>query len=51
MKLPTEPPIQWLLGALSPGVKRPGREADHSHRSSAEANNVGATSPPPYTSP
>jgi hypothetical protein len=25
----TEPPIQWVLGALSPGVKRPGREADH----------------------
>jgi hypothetical protein len=28
---PTQPPIQWVSGALSFGVKRPGREADHSH--------------------
>jgi hypothetical protein len=34
--VPTEPPIQWLKGALSLGVKRPGREADHSSPSSAE---------------
>jgi hypothetical protein len=27
---PTQPPIQWVTGALSLGVKRPGREADHS---------------------
>jgi hypothetical protein len=27
---PTQPPIQWEPGALSLGVKRPGREADHS---------------------
>jgi hypothetical protein len=33
---PTQPPIQWVAGALSLGVKRPGREADHSHPSSAE---------------
>jgi hypothetical protein len=33
---PTQPPIQWVLGALSPGIKRPGREADHSPPSSAE---------------
>jgi hypothetical protein len=26
---PTQPPIQWIPGALSLGVKRPGREADH----------------------
>jgi hypothetical protein len=26
---PTQPPIQWVPGALSPGVKRLGREADH----------------------
>jgi len=25
-----QPPAQWVLGALSPGVKRPGREAYHS---------------------
>jgi hypothetical protein len=27
----TQPPIQWVAGALTPGVKRPGREADHPH--------------------
>jgi hypothetical protein len=28
---PNQPPVQWVLGALSPGVKRgPGRDADHS---------------------
>jgi hypothetical protein len=30
------PPIQWVSGALSLGVKRPGRKADHSPPSSAE---------------
>jgi hypothetical protein len=29
-------PSQWVPGALSIGVKRPGREADHSPPSSAE---------------
>jgi hypothetical protein len=33
---PTQPPIQWVPGALSLRVKRPGREADHSLPSSAE---------------
>jgi hypothetical protein len=33
-------PIQWLPVAISSGVKRPGREADHSHLSSAEAKNA-----------
>jgi hypothetical protein len=33
---PTQPPIQWVSGALSLGVKRPGSEADHSRPSSAE---------------
>jgi hypothetical protein len=33
---PTHPPIQWVLGALSMGVKRPGREANNSSPSSAE---------------
>jgi hypothetical protein len=32
----TQPPVQWVPGALSPEVKRPGREADHSPRTSAE---------------
>jgi hypothetical protein len=33
---PTHPPSQWALGALSPGVKLPGREASHSSPSSSE---------------
>jgi hypothetical protein len=33
---PTQPPIQWVPGALSLGIKRPGREAGHSPPSSAE---------------
>jgi hypothetical protein len=34
----TQPPIQWVLGALSLGVNRQGREADHSPPTSAEVN-------------
>jgi hypothetical protein len=37
---PTQPPIQWVSGILSLGVKRPGREADHSPPSSAEVKNA-----------
>jgi hypothetical protein len=33
---PTQPPIQGIPGALSLGVKRPRREADHSLPSSTE---------------
>jgi hypothetical protein len=33
---PTQPPIKWLSWALSLGVKRPGRETDHSPPVSAE---------------
>jgi hypothetical protein len=33
---PTQPPIQWVPGDLSLGVKRQEREADHSPPSSAE---------------
>jgi hypothetical protein len=33
---PTQPPIQWVLRALSLGVKQSGHEADHSQPSSAE---------------
>jgi hypothetical protein len=37
---PTHPPVQWVPGVLSPGVKaRPGRDADHSPPSSAEVEN------------
>jgi hypothetical protein len=31
----TQPPIQWVQGTISPGVKRQWREADHSPLSSA----------------
>jgi hypothetical protein len=45
---PNQPPIQWEPGALSLGVKRPGREADHSTTSSAEVKNARSyTSSPP----
>jgi hypothetical protein len=37
---PTQPPIQWVRGALSLGVKRPEGEADHSPPSSAEVKNA-----------
>jgi hypothetical protein len=45
---PTQPPIQCVPGALSLGVKRPGREADHSPPSSAEVKNAWSyiSSPP-----
>jgi hypothetical protein len=42
---PTQPPIQWVLGALSLGVKRPGHEAESSPPSSAEVRNGGAIPP------
>jgi hypothetical protein len=32
----TQPPVQWVPEALSLGVKRPGREADHSLQSGAK---------------
>jgi hypothetical protein len=37
---PTQLPIQWVTGALSPGVKLPGREADHSPQTSAKVKNT-----------
>jgi len=46
---PTQPPIQWVPGALSLGVKRPRREADHSP-SSAEVKNAWNIPPLPNTS-
>jgi hypothetical protein len=35
---PTQPPIQWVPEALSPEVKRPGREADHLQRVRGQEN-------------
>jgi len=37
---PIQPPIQWVIGALSLGVKRAVREADHSLPSCAEVKNA-----------
>jgi hypothetical protein len=39
--VPSQPPIQWVPGALSLGIKRPGREDDHSPPSSAEVKEYG----------
>jgi hypothetical protein len=36
----TQPPTQWVPGALSLGVKRPGRETNHSPPSSVEVKNA-----------
>jgi hypothetical protein len=44
---PTQPPILWVPEALSPVVKRPGREAERSSLTSAEAKNSGALPPLP----
>jgi hypothetical protein len=38
----TESPIQWVQGALSPDVKQPGRETDHSLPSSGEIKKRGS---------
>jgi hypothetical protein len=37
---PTQPPIQWVLWSVSLGIKRPGREADHTPASSVEIKNA-----------
>jgi hypothetical protein len=44
----TQPPIQCVSGTLSPGLKQPGREADHTPPSTAEVKNErGYASAPP----
>jgi hypothetical protein len=45
---PTQSPVQRVAGALSLGVKRPGREADYSPPFSAEVKNARscASTPP-----
>jgi hypothetical protein len=37
---PTQPHIQWELGALSPGIKRQGREANKSPPTNAEVKKM-----------
>jgi len=43
---PTQPSVKWVPGVLSLGVKRPGREANHSPLSSDEVK-CGAVPPFP----
>lgn len=38
----TQLPLQWVPGSISRRAKGPGREADHSPPSSAQAKNGGA---------
>jgi hypothetical protein len=46
---PTQSLIQWVPEAVFPGIKRPGREADHSPPSGADVKNAWSyTSTPPY---
>ena len=45
---PTHLPTQWVPGAISPGVKRPGRDVNHLPPSTAEVKNEWSyTSAPP----
>jgi hypothetical protein len=37
---PSQPPIQWVPGNILRGIKRSGREADHSSLPSTEVKNV-----------
>jgi hypothetical protein len=49
---PTQPPIQWVSGALYVGLKRLGRKADNSLASSADVTNTSTyTSTPPIHTP
>jgi hypothetical protein len=45
----TQPPVLWVPGALSPGVKRPGREVDHSPPTSAEVKKMRIYISTPHT--
>jgi hypothetical protein len=45
----TQPPIQWQLGALSLGVKRQGREADHSPPTGAKVKTMWIYTFTPHT--
>jgi hypothetical protein len=45
----TQPPIQWVAGALSSGINRPEREAVHSSSPSAKVKKCGFIHPLPRT--
>jgi hypothetical protein len=36
---PTQPPTQWVSGAIPPGIRRPRREANQLHSATAKDNN------------
>jgi hypothetical protein len=43
-----QPPFHWVPGAVTPELKRPGREADHSPTPNAEVKNAWSyTATPP----
>jgi hypothetical protein len=46
---PTQPPMQRVLGALSPGVKQPVREADHSPQLVTRSRKCGSIHSCPHT--
>jgi hypothetical protein len=46
-----QPPVQWLLGTLLPGLKQSGHEANDSPPSSAKLKNGAAIPPPPQDIP
>jgi hypothetical protein len=37
---PTQPPMQWISGPVSPGIKRSGRGAEHLSPCSADIENA-----------
>jgi hypothetical protein len=46
---PTQPPMQWVLGTVSPGLKRKGIEADNSPATGIEVKKAWIfTYTPPY---
>jgi hypothetical protein len=47
----TQSPIQWILGVLAKGIKRPRREADHSPPTSQYNVNLYIHSPYTYSLP
>jgi hypothetical protein len=47
---PTQPHIQWAPEFLSPGLMRPGHEADHSSLSRSEVKNAWCCTSTPSTS-
>jgi hypothetical protein len=47
---PTQPPMQWALGVVSPETKQPRHDADHSPLSCVEIKNGGVIPLLPHTS-